>query len=65
MVILAYSFRLESADQVPDARTAARTILAQSHTSRLTPSLKIKKGAERISTPPTKSSGEQQWPSVV
>jgi len=98
MAILAYRFRLESADRFPDDGCPAdvawtgqastqivsdeaqqldlhvaqvrpkrqqRAVLARSHTSRLTPSLKIKKGAERISTPPTKSSGEQQWPLLV
>ena len=40
-----------------------RTVLARSHTSRLTLSQKEnRKWAERISTPPTKSLGEQQWP---
>ena len=43
-----------------------RTVLARSHTSRLTLSQKEnRKWAERISTPPTKSLGEQQWPSLV
>ena len=50
MVILAYSFRLESADQVPDARTAARTILAQSHISRLTPSQQENGGTRSYTT---------------
>ena len=96
MVILAYRFRLESADRFPDDGCPAdvawtgqastqivsdeaqqldlhvaqvrperqpRTVLARSHTPRLTLSQKEnRKWAERISTPPTKSLGEQQWP---
>ena len=40
-----------------------RTVLARSHTSRLTLSQKEnRKWAGPISIPPTKSLGEQQWP---
>jgi hypothetical protein len=43
-----------------------RTVLARSHTSRLTLSQQEnREWAERISTPPTKPSGEQQWPLLV
>jgi len=64
MVILAYSFRLESADQFPDARTAAAHSLSTiAHiASHAEPTGKM---AERVPTPPTKSSGEQQWPLLV
>ena len=99
MVILAYRFRVESADRFPDdgcpadvawTRPAStqiasdeaqrldlhvaqvrpkrqqRTVLARSHTSRLTLSQQEnREWAERISIPPTKPSGEQQWPLLV